>query len=209
MRRAIDSASAAFEDGRWSGMEPRDRARILNKAAELLRDRIPHMAALETLQTGRCLREYRAQLGRVPDWYEYHAALAQTIEGNLPPFSDPDHHCYVRRVPLGVCGLITSWNHPLLIACKKISVALAAGNTIVVKPSELAPITVLEAAALLGEAGVPPGVINVLPGPGAVAGKVLTSHPDVVKLDFTGGTSTGYQIGAAAGAMAKHYCAEL
>jgi acyl-CoA reductase-like NAD-dependent aldehyde dehydrogenase len=105
--------------------------------------------------------------------------------------------------------LITPWNHPLLIACKKISVALAAGNTLVVKPPQLAPVTVLEAAALLNEAGVPPGVINVIPGPGSVAGKLLTSHPDVVKLDFTGGTSTGYQIGAAAGAMAKHYCAEL
>merc|ERR1719265_328981 len=186
MRRAIDSASAAFEDGRWSGMEPRDRARILNKAAELLRDRIPHMAALETLQTGRCLREYRAQLGRVPDWYEYHAALAQTIEGNLPPFSDPDHHCYVRRVPLGVCGLITSWNHPLLIASKKISVALAAGNTVVVKPPLEAPLTVLRLAELLEAAGLPPGNLQVVPGPGPTAGDALARHPSVERLDFTG-----------------------
>jgi acyl-CoA reductase-like NAD-dependent aldehyde dehydrogenase len=114
MTRAIESAKLAFEDGRWSGLEGRERGRVLNKVAELLRARIPAMASMETLQTGRCRREYLAQLGRVPDWFEYHAALAQTSEGNHPPFSDPNHLCYVRRVPLGVCGLITSWNHPMV-----------------------------------------------------------------------------------------------
>merc|ERR550514_1587823 len=155
-------------------MEPRDRARVLIKAAELLRKRIPRMAALETLQTGRCLREYKAQLARIPEWYEYHAAVSQTIEGNLPPFSDQDHHCYVRRLPLGVCGLITSWNHPLLISNKKISVALAAGNTVVVKPPSPAPCSIIEMAHILQEAGVPDGVINVVPSKGAAAGSVLT-----------------------------------
>jgi len=207
--RAVANSADAFKDGRWSGTEPRDRARILNRAADLLRSRIDDMSKMETLQTGRCIREYRAQLGRIPEWYEYHAALSQTIEGQLPPFSDKHHLAYVRRVPLGVCGLITPWNHPLLIASKKISVALAAGNTVVVKPPTLAPITVLEAARLLTEAGVPPGVINVVPGFGAAAGKVLTEHPDIVKLDLTGGTETGYRIGEAAGRMAKHYTAEL
>lgn len=209
MKVAIDSASRAFEDGRWSGMEARDRARILIRAAELLREKIPRMARLETVQTGRCLREYVAQLGRIPDWYDYHAALAQTIEGNLPPFSDPDHHCYVRRVPLGVCGLITSWNHPLLIANKKISVALAAGNTVVVKPPPPAPCSIIEMAEILKEAGLPDGVINVVPSDGPTAGRVMTSHPDMVKLDLTGGTETGYKIGAAAGAQAKRMTAEL
>merc|ERR550514_232222 len=190
-------------------MEPRDRARVLIKAAELLRKRIPHMAALETLQTGRCLREYRAQLGRVPDWYEYHAAVAQTIEGNLPPFSDDDHHAYVRRVPLGVCGLITSWNHPLLIANKKISVALAAGNCVVVKPPSPAPCSIIEMAQILQEAGVPDGVINVVPSQGRAAGAAMTAHPAMVKLDLTGGTDTGYKLGEAAGRRAKRFCAEL
>jgi len=209
VRRAIDSASVAFEDGRWSGLEARDRGRILNRAAQLLRERIPRMAALETLQTGRCLREYLAQLGRVPDWYEYHAALAQTIEGNLPPFSDPDHHCYVRRVPLGVCGLITSWNHPLLISNKKISVALAAGNTVVVKPPSPAPCSIIEMAGILKEAGVPDGVINVVPSRGRDAGAAMTTHPAMVKLDLTGGTDTGYKLGEAAGRTAKRFTAEL
>lgn len=206
---AVASASAAFEDGRWSRLEARERARVLIRAAQLLRESIPRMSVLETLQTGRCRREYLAQLGRVPDWYEYHAALAQTVEGNLPPFSDPDHHCYVRRVPLGVCGLITSWNHPLLIASKKISVALAAGNTVVVKPPSPAPCSIIELAAILKEAGVPDGVINVVPSKGAAAGSVLTSHPAVVKLDLTGGTDTGYKLGEGAGKLAKHFTAEL
>lgn len=83
----------------------------------------------------------QAQLGRVPEWFEYHGALAQTAEGSVPPFGDPDHLCYVKRVPIGVCGLVTPWNHPLLIAVKKISVCLAAGNTCVVKPSEVHDVT--------------------------------------------------------------------
>lgn len=209
VQRAVKAASDAFNDGRWSGMEARDRARILNRAAIMLRERLESMAVLETLQTGRALREYRAQLGRIPEWYEYHAALAQTAEDQMPPFGDKDHFAYVRRVPLGVCGLITPWNHPLLIASKKISVALATGNSVVVKPSELAPIAILELAQLLTEAGVPPGVVNVVPGFGIAAGQALTEHPDVVKVDFTGGTATGYAIGQSVGKSAKHYTAEL
>ena len=143
------SAKAAFDDGRWSKVAPRERARILTKAAGMLKERLPELARIETLTSGRCLREYNAQLARVPDWFEYHGALAQTMEGSVPPFSDEDHLCIVRRVPLGVCALITPWNHPLFIAVKKISVALATGNTVVVKPPELAPVTVLELAKIL------------------------------------------------------------
>lgn len=209
MERAIQSAAAAHKDGRWSSMDMRARSRILFRAAEILRERISHMAALETLQTGRCVREYNAQLARIPEWFEYHASLAQTIEGSVPPLSDPDHLCYVRRVPLGVCGLITSWNHPLLIANKKISVALAAGNTVVVKPSPFAPCSVIEMAAVLKEAGVPDGVVQVVPSSGAAVGKTLTTHPDIAKIDLTGGTETGFKIGAAAGRSAKRFTAEL
>ena len=129
VEKAVSVATEAFEDGRWSGMQPAARARVMNKTAELLRARIPEMAAIESLTTGRPIREYNAQLGRVPEWFEYHGALAQTHEGSVPPFGDPDHLCYVKRVPLGVCGLVTPWNHPLLIASKKISVCLAAVST--------------------------------------------------------------------------------
>ncbi len=116
----------------------------------------------------------------------------------MPPFKGP-YLNYVKRVPLGVVAQITPWNHPMLIAIKKIAPALAAGNSIVVKPSELAPCTVLEFAALLKEAGVPDGVFNVVPGMGARAGKALCGHPGLGKLDLTGGTETGKLVMSAAG----------
>jgi phenylacetaldehyde dehydrogenase len=115
----------------------------------------------------------------------------------------------VRRRPLGVCGLITPWNHPLLIATKKVSVALATGNTVVVKAPELAPASVVELARCVSEAGAPPGTMNVCTGLGVVAGRALVEHPSVAKIDFTGGTAVGRDIGALAGAHVKHYCAEL
>jgi acyl-CoA reductase-like NAD-dependent aldehyde dehydrogenase len=106
---------------------------------------------------------------------------------------------YVKRVPLGVCGLLTPWNHPLLIAIKKIAPAIAAGNSVVLKPSELAPISVIEFAALCTEAGLPAGVLNIVPGMGPSTGKALVSHKHTRKVDLTGGTSTGRAVGAAAG----------
>ena len=112
-----------------------------------------------------------AQLSRMPEWLEYFGGIAATAEGYVPPFASESHVNYCRPLPLGVCGLITPWNHPLLIAVKKISPALAAGNSVVVKPSELAPVSVLLFAQLLEEAGVPSGVVNVLPGYGLVAGQ--------------------------------------
>ena len=132
--RAVAAAAAAHADGRWSGLPARQRARVLLKAASLLADNLGWLAEAESRQTGRCLREMRAQLGRLPEWLEHFAALAQAMEGQVPPFSDANHLNYVRRVPLGVCALITPWNHPLLIALKKIAPALAAGNSVVVKP---------------------------------------------------------------------------
>ena len=119
-------------------MRPRDRARILNRAAGLLAERIDEYARLETLQIGRPLREMRAQLARLPEWLEYFGAVAQTAEGTAPDFGE-GYLNVVRRVPLGVAGLITPWNHPLLITMKKVSAALAAGNSLVIKPSELGP----------------------------------------------------------------------
>ena len=118
---AVAAAAAAFADGRWSGLQPRQRARVLLKTAQLLTDEIGWLAEAESRQTGRCVREMRAQLARLPEWLEHFAALAQGMEGQVPPFSDAKHLNYVRRVPLGVCALITPWNHPLLIALKKIA----------------------------------------------------------------------------------------
>lgn len=207
---AVKSAKACHEKGEWRRMGARGRGRVLRGAAEKLRERLPSLVELETRSTGRPKREYLAQLGRVPEWLEYHASLAESVEGSVPPFADAtDHLAIVKRRPLGVCGLITPWNHPLLIATKKVSVCLATGNTCVVKPSELAPGSVVALAQCLTEAGAPDGAINVVTGIGPVAGRALVEHPHVAKIDFTGGTAAGQAIGALAGASVKHYCAEL
>jgi acyl-CoA reductase-like NAD-dependent aldehyde dehydrogenase len=206
--RAVQAGRVAFDDGRWHAMPARDRARILNRAAGLLAERIDEYARLETLQIGRTLREMRAQLKRLPEWLEYFGALAQTHEGTSPDFG-ADHLNVVRRVPLGVVGLITPWNHPLLITMKKVSVALAAGNSLVIKPSELGPAVPGKLVTLLEEAGVPPGVVNYVPGLGRSTGKALTEHRGLAKLDITGGTETGRVIAAAGGRSLIPVTAEL
>ncbi|HEY0249232.1 MAG TPA: aldehyde dehydrogenase family protein [Gryllotalpicola sp.] len=206
--RAVRAARAAFDDGRWRGMPARERARILNRAAALLAERIDEYARLETLQIGRPLREMRAQLRRLPEWLEYFGAVAQTAEGTAPDFG-AGHLNVVRRVPLGVAGLITPWNHPLLITMKKVAAALAAGNSLVIKPSELGPVVPGLFVRLLGEAGLPAGVVNIVPGLGRTTGKALTANPGLAKIDVTGGTETGRTIAAAAGRALVPFTAEL
>ncbi|KAF4143943.1 Aldehyde dehydrogenase family [Phytophthora infestans] len=196
--RAVVSGKRAFEVGSWSRASVAERANVLNDIAKALRKRIPEFAEKESLQTGRPIREMRAQLRRIPEWFEYFAALARTSEGSVPPFSG-DYVNYTQRLPLGTVGQITPWNHPLLIAVKKLAPALAAGNSVVVKPSELAPLTVLQLAELCHDAGIPAGVFNCVPGLGAVAGRALAEHPAIKKIDFTGGTATGRAVAAAAG----------
>lgn len=205
---AVKAARRAFEDGRWSERRGRDRARVLQRGAQLLEDRVDDFARLETLQIGRPYREMRSQLRRTPEWLEYFGAVAQTFEGSMPDFGG-DHLNYVVREPLGVAGLVTPWNHPLLITMKKLSAALAAGNSVVIKPSELAPVTPLLLAELLAEAGLPDGVLNVVPGYGAVTGKALTEHPGLGRLDVTGGTATGRLVAEAAGRNLIPVTAEL
>jgi acyl-CoA reductase-like NAD-dependent aldehyde dehydrogenase len=205
---AVEVATEAFRAGRWSRLEPRERSRILNRAAQSLTKAADELAEIETLSTGRPIREMRAQLKRVPEWLEYFGALIQGLEGTVPPFPGP-YLNYVRRVPLGVVGQLTPWNHPLLIAMKKVAPALAAGNSLVIKPSELAPVAVLELARICTEAGVPNGVINVVPGFGPTAGKALAEHAGLAKLDLTGGTGTGRVVAAAAGRNLIRITAEL
>ncbi|WP_147916291.1 aldehyde dehydrogenase [Ruania zhangjianzhongii] len=206
--RAVEAARAAFEDGRWRSMPARERAKVLNRASGMLAERIDEYARLETRQIGRTLREMRAQLKRLPEWLEYFGAVAQTAQGTSPDFG-ADHLNVVRRVPLGVVGLITPWNHPLLITMKKVGVSLAAGNSLVIKPSELGPVVPGLLVKLLEEAGVPAGVVNFVPGLGRTTGKALTEHPGLAKLDVTGGTETGRVIAASAGRSLIPVTAEL
>lgn len=150
----------------------------------------------------------KAQLARLPEWFEYFGALIRTHEGTVPPFLG-SYVNYVQRVPLGVCGLITPWNHPMLIAVKKIAPAIATGNCVVVKPSELAPVSVIELGAVCSRAGLPDGVLNIVPGMGREVGQLLCSHPHMRKIDLTGGTPTGRAVGASAGANLCSVVSEL
>ncbi|HEY0393536.1 MAG TPA: aldehyde dehydrogenase [Candidatus Elarobacter sp.] len=195
---AIRAARAAFDDGRWSRLPVRERHRVLNRFADAIEAALPELATLETTCVGRPLREMRAQLGRIPEFYRYFAAVARTAEDAVPPFEGP-YLNYVRRVPLGVVGQLTPWNHPLLILTKKLAPALAAGNTVVVKPSELTPLTTLVLTQLAHEAGIPAGVFNVVTGFGAEAGAALASDKRLRKLDLTGGTETGRAVAKLAG----------
>jgi acyl-CoA reductase-like NAD-dependent aldehyde dehydrogenase len=150
----------------------------------------------------------RAQLRRQPEWFEYYAAVAQTFEGAVPDFG-PQHLNVVTREALGVIGALTPWNHPLHILIKKVAVALAAGNSVVVKPSELAPITAVEMARIAVEAGLPPGVFNVVPGFGPEAGRALVEDHRIAAIDLTGGTATGRMVAEIAGRNLTDVFAEL
>ncbi len=204
--QAVAAAQRAF--GEWSETPPEARARVMAKAAEILRSRMDEFVRIEVDQTGRARRELSAQLGRLPEWYEYFGALARTHEDTVPPFNGPFLN-YTRRVPLGVVGHVTPWNHPLLILTKKVAPSLAAGNSMVVKPSELAPLTPLLLGEVLRDAGLPDGVYNVVPGFGADAGAALTRHKGIRKIDLTGGTETGKTVASLAGQNLTRFAGEL
>lgn len=206
--RAVAAARRAAEEGPWPQMHARERGPILRRAGELLRARGTELAEVEVRSTGRTLREMSQQVGRTADWLDFFASVAEAHEDRVVP-AIGNLLNYVRRVPIGVVGQITPWNHPLLITMKKVAPALAAGNAIVVKPSEVAPAAPIELGRLLSEAGVPPGVVNVVPGFGADAGKALSEHRGIDKLDLTGGTETGRHIAAAAGRSLIPVQAEL
>ncbi|KAL4970160.1 aldehyde dehydrogenase family-domain-containing protein [Aspergillus stella-maris] len=185
----ITSSWKTFHSGTWSKSDADTRFSVLTRAASLLRSKLPEIIPLETAQTGRPIREMRAQLSRVPEWLEYFASLARTHEGRVTPFKGPVLNT-LTRVPLGVVVLITPYNHPLLIAMKKIAAALAAGNVVIVKPSELAPLSVLKLGELFKEAGLPDGVLQIVSGLGRETGKYLCEHPRISKIDLTGGIGT-------------------
>jgi acyl-CoA reductase-like NAD-dependent aldehyde dehydrogenase len=185
----IASSLQNFSSGEWSQADASTRFGVLLKAANLLRSRLPEFINLETQQTGRPIREMKAQLQRIPEWLEYFASLARTHEGRVTPFKGPVVNT-LTRLPLGVVVQITPWNHPLLIATKKIAAALAAGNSVIVKPSESAPLSVLEMGKLFQEAGLPDGTLQIVSGYGRETGKFLCESPLISKIDLTGGLGT-------------------
>ena len=185
----ISSSLKNFSSGVWSRADASTRFNVLSRAAALLRARLPEFVTLETQQTGRPIREMKAQLARIPEWLEYFASLARTHEGRVTPFKGPVVNTLTRS-PLGVVVQITPWNHPLLIATKKIAAALAAGNSVIVKPSESAPLSVLQMGQLFQEAGLPDGTLQIVSGYGRETGKFLCQSKVIAKIDLTGGLAT-------------------
>ncbi|KAI0381228.1 aldehyde dehydrogenase [Hypomontagnella monticulosa] len=208
VERTIALAQSAFESGIWSRAPRHQRADVLDKCATLLTAALPDLIALEVRQTGRAIREMKAQVPSLVRWFKYYASLLRVEEQPVLPTAGKLHN-FLQRVPLGVVVQITPFNHPLLIAVKKLAPALAAGNSVIVKPSELTPLSTLLLGRLLKDAGVPDGVFNVLPGYGATTGKALVQHPLVRKVDVTGGTEAGKAIGGIVGGNLARYTAEL
>ena len=206
--RAVAAARRAFDEGPWSTMAPRERGRILLRAAEILRGRAEEFARLESLNTGKPITFSRTvDVATTIDQIEYYGALAAGIEGATRRTGAPAF-AYTRREPLGVVAAITPFNFPLILSSIKIAPALAAGNTVIHKPAEETPLTALRIAEVLQEAGVPDAVFNVLPGDGSV-GEALVRDPRVDKVAFTGSTAIGRTIAASAAQTLKHVTVEL
>jgi phenylacetaldehyde dehydrogenase len=204
--RAVRAARRAFDEGPWSRMTPSERGRIIWRIGDLILDHADELAQLESLDNGKPFAVARAaDVPLAADLFHYMAGWATKIEGNTIDISVPympgaNFHSYTLREPLGVVGQIIPWNFPLLMAAWKLGPALATGNCVVLKPAEQTPLTALRLAGLMAEAGVPDGVVNVVPGFGETAGAALAAHNDVDKVAFTGSTEVGKLIVAAAGA---------
>ncbi len=195
---AVAAARKAFDDGPWPRMTPAERQRILQKLGDLIEENGEELAWIESLDNGKPVKVARsAEIPLTADLFHYMAAHARTREGHVVPTSDfaipgADFHAYTVEEPVGVVGLITPWNCPLLIAAGwQMAGALAAGNTIVLKPSEVTPLSIVRFGELALEAGLPPGVVNIVQGYGGEAGARLVEHPQVDKIGFTGSTRTG------------------
>jgi (Z)-2-((N-methylformamido)methylene)-5-hydroxybutyrolactone dehydrogenase len=195
--RAVAAARRAL-DGPWGQLTGFGRAALMRRLADLITRDADRLAEVETRDTGKLLREMRGQLGSIPQWFYYFSGLADKLEGTTIPGDKPNFLVYTRREPAGVVAAIVPWNSPLLLLCWKLAPALAAGCTMVAKPSDYSPASAVELAALMDEAGFPPGVFNVVTGFGPAVGKALAAHPDVDKIAFTGSTAVGAQVAAAA-----------
>ncbi|WP_369227860.1 aldehyde dehydrogenase [Streptomyces sp. R39] len=204
---AVTCARAAFLDGPWPAMSRTARGRLLLRVADVIEDAAESLYRLETQNNGRPVTETRAQLSRVPEWFRYNAGLLAAQRDAVLP-SDGPYLTYQRRAPLGVCGIITPFNHPLLILARSLSAALATGNTVVVKPSETTPLSTLALTELLRKAGVPDGVVNVVTG-GRAVGERLTGHPGIAKITLTGGTEAGRAAAVATAQRFARVTAEL
>ena len=195
--KAVDAARRAL-DGKWSKVSARDRGRMLYKLAQLIEEHAKELAELETADNGKPIKEsLYVDLPQVAENFEYFAGWTTKIEGETIPVPGKMFN-YTLREPVGVCGQIIPWNFPLLMAAWKLAPALAAGNTVVLKPAEQTPVTAMELGKLIQDAGIPDGVVNIVPGFGETAGAALAAHPGIDKIAFTGSTEVGKLIAKAA-----------
>jgi betaine-aldehyde dehydrogenase len=195
--RAVEVAARAFDEGPWPRLSARERGRILTKASFLIRDRLDELARLEARNGGKPITAARGEIDLVANVFEYWGGAANKVFGETIPIVPPGLDVTLRE-PVGVCALITPWNFPAVIASWKIGPALACGNTAVVKPASQTPLTALVLADVLMEAGLPEGVLSVLPGPGATTATALVADPRVSKISFTGSTEVGTTVMQAA-----------
>ncbi len=191
--RAVAAATTAFEDGPWAAMFPRDRGKLLLRFADAIRERAEDLARLETSNNGKPIRDTREEILYSADVFEFYGGAANKVRGTTVPVA-ANGLDYTLRKPLGVCAAIVPWNAPWVIAAYKVAPALATGNTIVVKPASYTPLSALAMARLALEVGIPPGVVNVVTGPGGVVGNALVEDPRVAFVGFTGETATGVEI---------------
>jgi acyl-CoA reductase-like NAD-dependent aldehyde dehydrogenase len=202
---AIDRAMSAFPA--WRAVAPADRSALLHQLTDAIEERVEDLATLEARNAGKPISDARGEIGMVVETFRYYAGAPERLTGKTIPVAGGVDMTF--REPLGVVGLITPWNFPLTIASWKVAPALAAGNTIVLKPAELTPLTALELERIAIDAGIPEGVLNVLAGPGSVCGRRLVEHPDVAKVAFTGSTEVGRGIAEGAAATIKRVTLEL
>src|SRR2546422_1062212 len=190
---AVQAARTAFDNPDWRGIDPSKRGRLLFQLGQAIGDRFEDISRIESQNVGKPIREAKGDVAYVYKLFEYYAGLADKIQGDTIPV--PGQRLdYTVREPVGVTGHIAPWNYPLVLACRGIAPALAAGNTVVLKPASLTPLSALKLAELTATVGFPPGVFNIVTGPGSSAGAALAGHPDVDSMTFTGSTETGKQI---------------
>ena len=205
---AINASFAAFNDGCWSGLTPEERSRGLAVWAELVDRDSDLLAELETLQTGKPIYESRGDVSRALDGIRFYSAAARNIRGEVITVSR-EHHSYIERSPVGVVAAIVPWNVPIVLTISKSAPALAAGNTVIVKPSQTTPLTALHLAKLWQEAGLPQGVFSVVNGPGRTIGEALCLDPRVTAITFTGSTEVGLRLSELAAKQNKRIMLEL
>jgi aldehyde dehydrogenase (NAD+) len=208
--RACNAAARAFESPAWAGMTQSARGRLLRRIAANIEKHAEHLAQIEVKDNGKLISEMAAQTKYLPEWFYFYGGLADKITGSVVPVDKPDHFTYTLREPVGVCAFIVPWNSPLMLVGWKLAPALAAGCTVVIKPSEYTSASLLELVKLVIEPlDLPPGVINVVTGYGAATGEPLVTHPKVAKVAFTGGSVTGARVAALAAQSFKKVSLEL